>query len=270
MTLADLLKDIMDTSKERVKTPISGAYVLSFILWNWRPISLLFFENTTITQKIIVINTEYCKISAITGPFFLGLFFTIGVPYIMSLVDVILEPAKKWRLKNVYKSKKDVLQNQILLVDKELELQDKKSRNKEKEDFQLQIQDLERRIESMSESHKAIVDSYEKQISEMVETLNKTTTARKNSSSTGNEVYFVDLLVDSNFSINEIEKIYRLPNNNKEMIDFIKIGYTVMNFLKSNNLVEEKGGNKFYLTKAGLEFRNWTEDNQIKSVKDIL
>lgn len=270
MTLADLLKDIIETSKERVKTPISGAYFISFLLWNWRPISLLLFEKTTITQKIVVINAEYCKISAITGPFFLGLFFTVGVPYLMALIDVFLEPAKKWRLQNVYKSKKNVLQNQILLVDKELELQDKKSRNKEKEDFQLQIQDLEKRIESANESHKAIVDSYEKQIAEMVEALNKTTITKINRISEGNEIYFVNLLLDSDFSINDFEKIYRLPKSVKEMINFIKIGNNVMNFLKDNNLVEQKGGNQYYLTKIGLEFRNWIEDKQIRSIKDII
>jgi hypothetical protein len=270
MTLADLLKDLIETSKERVKTPISSAYVLSFTLWNWRPISLLFIENATITQKISVINAEYCTASAIIGPFLLGLFFTIGVPYIMALIDVMLQPAKKWRLQNLYKSKKAVLQNQILLADIELELQDKKSRNKEKEDFQLQIQDLEKRIESTSDSHKAIVDSYEKRLFEMTETLNKTTAFQKNSNTTKNDVHFVNILIDSNFSPNDIEKINRLPNNNKDVIDFIKIGYTVMNFLKDNMLVEEKGDNMYYLTKIGLEFRNWTINNKIKSVKDIM
>lgn len=270
MTFADLFKDIIETSKERVKTPISGAYVLSFTLWNWRPIFLLFFEKATITQKIIIINTEYCKPSAIIGPFLLGIFFTIGIPYIMALIDLVLEPAKKWRLQNVYKSKKEVLKNQILLVDKELELQDKKSRNKEKEDFELQIKDLERRILSNNESHKAIVDSYETKLEELIGTVNNATTERKKSNSTDNEMYFVNILVDSNFSINEIEKIYRLPDNTKESIDFIKIGYNAMKFLNENNLIEEKNDKRNYLTKIGLEFRNWIADNKIKAVKDVL
>lgn len=270
MTFADLFKDIIETSKERVKNPISGAYVLSFTLWNWRPISLLFFENTTITQKIIVINAEYCKASAIIGPLFLGIFFTIGIPYIMALIDLLLAPAKKWRLENVYKSKKEVLNNQILLVDKELELQDKKSRSKEKEDFELQIADLERRIESNNESHKAVVDNYDAKLNEMINTLNNTTLTRKSGKSVDNEVYFVNLLVESNFSGNEIEKIYRLPDTTTESIDFIKIGYTVMKFLTENNLIEERNDKRNYLNKIGLEFRNWIADNKIKTVKDVL
>lgn len=164
MTFADLFKDIIDSSKDRVKTPISGSYVLAFVLWNWRPIALLIFEETSITQKIIVINKEYCNVWAILGPLLLGLLFTLGIPYLMALIDLILRPAKKMRLKSVYNSKTDDINEQIELVVKELALQDKRNRSKTTEDFEKQISELQNRIDTNIESHKSIVEGYEHNI----------------------------------------------------------------------------------------------------------
>lgn len=269
MTIADLLKDIIDTSKERVKTPISGAYIFSFLIWNWRPIALLLFENATITQKIIVINEEYCKPSAIFGPFILGLFFTIVIPYLMSLIDVTLKPAKKWRLENLYDSKKQLLENQILLVDQELELQDKKTRNKEKADFQQQIEELQRRNEMTNETHKAVINDYEKRIDDMLDVINNSNNRSEQSKSKISETEFAEILISSTLKSTDIEKIYLLPESVEEAIVFKKIGFTVINFLKSKSFIVDTNG-EIHLTESGLSFKKWVEKNKIKYTSDLL
>lgn len=268
MTIADLLKDILDTSKERVKTPISGAYIFAFIIWNWRPIALLLFEKTTITQKIIVINHEYCNLSAIIYPFLLGLFFTIVIPYLMSIIDIIMKPAKTWRLKNLYDSKKQVLINEILLVDNELELQDKKNRNKEKTDFEQQISELERRIELTNESHKAVVEDYENKLNDLLN-INNSKSRQKKSESKGSETDFAETLIKSGLKSTEIEKIYLLPDSIEQAIEYKKIGYTVINFFKANSFIDDQN-NEIHLTELGLNFKNWIKKNNIKFTHDIL
>lgn len=270
MTLADLLKDIIDTSKERVKNPIISSFFLSFFIWNWRPIFFILFENTSMTNKIVVINSEYCKTSSILGPLFLAFFYTLALPYIMSIIDKLIAPAKHWRLNNLYESKKIDLENQISLVSKELELQDKKTRNKEKEDFENQIIELQNRIEANNKSHKAIIESYETKINEMTNTLNsfnlKNNEKRNKNFS---NVSLLEILMSSNLSQNDFYKLHDLPNNMEDKLDSVRIGYTVTNFLRKNNLIVEGNDSEIYLTESGLKLRNMIVDNKIYSLRDI-
>ncbi|KQO20940.1 hypothetical protein ASF10_15275 [Flavobacterium sp. Leaf82] len=88
MTIADLIKDFIDSTKERLKTPISGAFLWSFIVYNWRPIFLLIFSDTSIENKIVVINYEYCSFWAIFWPLVIATFYTLLIPKIMLLIDI--------------------------------------------------------------------------------------------------------------------------------------------------------------------------------------
>ena len=188
----------------------------------------------------------------------------------MTIIDFLLTPAKRWRLNNVYNSKKDDLENQILLVTKELELQDKRTRNKVQEEFQSQIYELQRRIETNDNSHKAIINSYESKIAELTKRLNNITsnsgerTPRKNI-----KVNFLEILMSSNLSQNDFYKLHELPDSTKNKLDLVKIGYSVSNFLRKNNLIEELDDNETYLTELGLKFRNLIVDNEIYSIRDI-
>lgn len=65
MTITDLIKDLIDTSKERIKTPIAGAFTLALLIYNWRPIVLLFSSKMSIEDTIDRIDKNYCDSYAI-------------------------------------------------------------------------------------------------------------------------------------------------------------------------------------------------------------
>lgn len=143
MTFVDLIKDFIDTSKERLKTPISGAFIWAFLIWNWRPIVLLLFSEQTIEDRIQIIDQYFCTLSAILGPIGLALFYTIAIPAIMIGVDWVLEPVKKIRIGRIYKSKDFVTDEKIKLARKEFELKNIETGNKQIEDFQRRIRELQ-------------------------------------------------------------------------------------------------------------------------------
>lgn len=255
MTFADLFKDILDTSRERVKTPISGAYLLSFLLWNWRPIVLLAFEKTTITQKIIIINKEYCDKWAVLGPLLLGLLFTVGVPYLMALIDLVLRPAKKMRLKSVYNSKTDDINEQLELVGKELTLQDKKNRSKTTEDFEKQIADLQNRIEVTNESHKSIVEGYEKNIKDLNQVIqqnNERNTKDKENLELRELDNMLKFLMEEGFVFSDFEFMKETPANTKNVYDMNLINSRVRRFLLDEGLIYVTPDG-FAYTKKGLK-----------------
>ncbi|MFH7014655.1 hypothetical protein [Flavobacterium sp. FlaQc-47] len=167
MTLADLIKDFIDTTKERLKTPISGAFLWSFIIFNWRPIVLLLFSNTSIENKIIVINHEYCNFWALFFPFFIALFYTILVPKLMLQIDKSLIETKEERINNIYLEKEHLVDKKTTLASKEFLLKSAESGNKEIQELLDQIESLKQHNFSLQESIKQINDSNKNTIEEL-------------------------------------------------------------------------------------------------------
>jgi hypothetical protein len=159
MTIADLIKELIDTSKERLKTPISGAFLWSFLIYNWRPIAVLFSSEAPIGDRIIVINDVYCKPHALWGPLVLAVFYIVAVPFIMWVFDWPIVYAKKIRITKSNESKKDILQGKIDISAKVNELKDAESGNKEKQDFLDQIKLLKEQNNVQQESIKQITES---------------------------------------------------------------------------------------------------------------
>lgn len=149
MTIADLIKDFIDSSKERLKTPISGAFLFSFIVYNWRPIFLLLFSDAAIEDKIIVINYEYCNFWALFFPFFIALFYSLLVPKLMLNIDKSLVETKQERVDNNYNAKEHEMTRKIDLARQDFLLKNVQSGSKE-------IDDLLNQIESLKETNSQI------------------------------------------------------------------------------------------------------------------
>lgn len=266
MTISDLLKEIIDSSKERIKTPISGAYALSFALWNWRPITLLLFEKATITQKIIVINSEYCTKMAIIGPFLLGVFFTVGVPYIMTVIDFLLAPAKKKRLKTIYQTKTNELSEQIELVVKELELQDKKNRSKTTEDFEQQINGLQNRLDTVNNSNKSVTEDYENKIQELTTILQRTNSEREKEKEIND---FRILMINSEFHPADFQFVKNIELTTNKVYRDSLMELKVYNYLIKQEYIE-KYNNGFRITKKGISFFEFIKQTIENNERDAI
>ncbi|MFV8392766.1 hypothetical protein [Flavobacterium sp. LB2P6] len=152
MTLAELIKEFIDTSKERLKTPISGAFLWSFIIWNWRAFAVLFFSEAPIEDKIVFINYEYCNFWAILFPAVIALLYLILVPKLMLEIDKTLINTKQLRVKNVYKAKiYDAIERKEL-AKVEFDLKSIESGKKD-------IQDLLAQIDGLKEANANIIET---------------------------------------------------------------------------------------------------------------
>jgi len=167
MTLADLIKDFIDTTKERLKTPISGAFLWSFIIYNWRPILLLFFSNASIENKIIVINHEYCNFWAIFLPVVIATFYTLLIPKIMLLIESDLAPTQDDRVTKRYEAEKHVVKQKTNVAREEFLLKNAESGNKEIQELLDQIESLKQQNDGLNESIKQINDSNNATINEL-------------------------------------------------------------------------------------------------------
>ncbi len=269
MTIPELLKEIYDSSRERIKTPITGAYTLAFILWNWRPILLLIFEKVNVSDKIIIINNEYCNWQAIFGPLGIALIFTIVVPFLMTAIDWSTESPKKTRLKNVYKNKIYDAEYQIDLAKQELVLQDIRSGNKEKQDFIDKIKQLEQQIIDLNESNKVVVENYKKQLDDLKTSVPKTPSVnnivKEILENRKLERNFEEILHTENLVQIDIERFIRFPNDIITPIPFVNIGMKIINVFRNYNFLHTGHDKKDYLTKEGLEFVTWVKAKNISN-----
>lgn len=167
MTFVNLLKDIIDSAKERVKTPISGAFIWSFTLWNWRPIFLLLYSDASIEDKIVVINNEYCSFWALFFPLCLAFFYVLVVPKIMVLINEDLEPTIKKRVEGFYSLKTHSASQKKVLAGIEYDLKNIENGSKQIEDYLEEIESLKETIELQKESIKQINETNKSTIDEL-------------------------------------------------------------------------------------------------------
>lgn len=236
MTLVDLIKDCLDTAKERLKTPISGAFIWAFIIWNWRPIFLLLFSDASIENKIIVINNQYCSFWAFFFPVCLAFFYILIIPKIMVEINKDLAPTKKKRVDDIYDSKMHTANLKINLARKEFELKNVETGNKQIEDFQKQIRVLE-------ESKKQIIESNENTIEQLNTKLKEANNTIKHMI---NEE--IDRLEQNDYKINSDN------NSNFERIE--------------TNVNDNDSPNHQHIEIMRVIFGNFTED-EIQEIKQI-
>ncbi|WP_433830207.1 hypothetical protein [Flavobacterium anhuiense] len=159
MTIADLIKDFIDSTKERLKTPISGAILWSFLIYNWRAIFLLIFSKASIEDKIIVINHEYCNFWAIFWPLVIATMYTLLIPKIMLLIDTDLAPTKNDRITMRYEIKKHEVIQKTNVAREEFILKSEESGNQTIQEFMSQIEALKENNNSLQESIKQVNES---------------------------------------------------------------------------------------------------------------
>lgn len=269
MTIADLIKSLIDSSKERIKTPITGAFIISFIAYNWKAILFLLFSTSAIEDKLAFISYKYCSLSALLWPIAIAIAYSILVPYLMMFIESVNKKAKQKRQINIYDEKIDEVILKIKLADQELKLQDKLSRNQEKEEMLNKIQELESNIKTKSDSQKAIEDDYRNQIRDLTRRLSKSNSSKNEQGQI--EINFNDNFADlsqstlkhfigliENLNSEDISQLTNLRTNFSTKIKTQRLSKKLLEFLLSNGLVNLKNS-EYHFSELGLKFKSYVE-----------
>lgn len=153
MTFFQLIKEIFDNSRERIKTPITGAFFTALILYNWRPILQLIFSKMAMEHRIDIVDHDYIDYRSWLVPLVLAVGYITVVPLFTNLIDGLMVKNKKSRTDKIYDSKDYDLDKRIEIASKERQLKNVETYNKEIEDYTAQIQQLEVEKEQMKNEH---------------------------------------------------------------------------------------------------------------------
>lgn len=87
-TVKEIIQSIFDSSRERIKNPIIGAFVFSWMAINWRIVLIILFSNKKVIYKIDLIEAKYIDINLnFWYPLAFAAFYVLILPYVMALFD---------------------------------------------------------------------------------------------------------------------------------------------------------------------------------------
>jgi chromosome segregation ATPase len=130
--MLDFIKDIIDSfrqsSLERVKSPFLGAFVFSWIAFNWQPLIILVFSENKIEKRLGVINDHYDIGSFLLGPICTAMLITFLLPQINKIITKLQDKPNSDTIELTLTSKIRVaeLQQSIAEIEAKKKLADKK------------------------------------------------------------------------------------------------------------------------------------------------
>ncbi|KQC33413.1 hypothetical protein AAU57_08860 [Nonlabens sp. YIK11] len=93
--MSEIINNVIDTAKERLKNPFLGAFILSWIAFNWKAISYFILSDEIIGERMETIEAEYVNwVSGLVFPILFAVFYLLGLPLLMLGIDLL----SKWGL----------------------------------------------------------------------------------------------------------------------------------------------------------------------------
>lgn len=130
--MLDFIKDVIgafrQTSLERVKNPFLGAFVFSWIAFNWQALVILLFSEKTIEKRLGMINDHYDIDSFLLGPICTSILITFLLPQINKIITKIQDKPNSDTIELTLNSKIKIaeLQQSIAEIEARKKLADKK------------------------------------------------------------------------------------------------------------------------------------------------
>lgn len=155
--MKEIIKSFFETSKERIKNPLVGAFIISWLFMNWKAIFIALFSNNTILERIELIELNYSSIfSYLITPLLIALFYVIILPYLMwGGIDELIQTSTTGRKKNLRKQIIIDYRGKQEIAIEESKLEDLKASYRDKADFNKQIEQLRNQLDEREETHKS-------------------------------------------------------------------------------------------------------------------
>ena len=152
--MKELIDIIFNSSKERVKNPLIGSFVLALIGFNWKAIFILLFSDSPAVEKINLISEDYSSISStVLAPLFFATFYVAGLPYVMWFFDWI--SGKSWRGRKTHLSEQKIfeIQSEKEVTRQKNELENAIAKQQDTQELNNRIKDLSGKLRESEEEN---------------------------------------------------------------------------------------------------------------------
>ena len=171
--MIELIKDLIEGYKERIKNPIISSLIISFSIYNWRPISILIFSPNKIEDRINYVENQYLNSNVIFYPIIFALAYTIIMPYLNVIATWIIRKANEIQNNRNNRKRLSVLEHRISEAKLERKIAEEIAGRKETEELTKTIQELKTLLEIKSNELNDVTSSYSKTSKELNDAIKK-------------------------------------------------------------------------------------------------
>lgn len=155
--MREIINSFLDNSKERIKNPFIGAFIISWIAFNWKPIIILLFSEKEIEQKINFINENYISLKYnLWLPLIFAIAYVVILPYIMLVFDKLSSTAIEGRKDNIVKQNIFDIKARQKLAEEENVLENIRAKFRDKADLNKKIDSLTSQLEELRNKNESL------------------------------------------------------------------------------------------------------------------
>lgn len=248
--MKEFLQAIFKSTEERIKNPFIGAFITSWILFNWRPILFVIFSSKIIEEKISFIGENFIETNHILWyPLSAAIFYILILPYISLFFDILLKYSLLKRNDIVVTKQKQNIANQkqlaieeIMLEEAKTDFRERNTHNKLVEELQKRNKDLEIEVQEVKELNRSKVDELKSELTnrelmtndELRNFERRYSESRKEISDLNNKLFEKD---------QELQSL-KIILSERERNDIEKLNRSVLKFENGMTIVEQFDGNK--------------------------
>lgn len=204
--MKEIINSILDTAKERLKNPLLGSFIFSWVIFNWKPIFYIVLSENSIENKIDFISECYSSLNnAFWFPLIFSIFYIVVFPYILWAFDKLSSKAIIGRKENVLNLNISDIRNKQKIAVEESDLENIKASYRDKADLNKKIEILNNQLNEKEE----IIEMQNVELNQIKSEENRLKEFIKN-----NE--------NETFNENESLKIQYIDFRNSDIYDFFK------------------------------------------------
>ena len=241
--MPEFIKALFANANERIKNPLIGTFLMSWIVFNWKGILFLLFSTHNIESKLTIVSDKYYSLEIfIIYPLLVALAYIFILPYINFLIDLILRDINSKLHDKIQKNRILVIQDNTAVAIENIKFEEAQADYRDRAKQNEIIKALEGKIQSLEgelnhEQEKATLE-HEKTLEEKNTSLNKYSGLK-------DEIMKYETLISNlrdenkeirNFIINN-EQLLDLSDNSyvRSLITYINELKQVLNNDKENN-----------------------------------
>ncbi|MCH7523557.1 MAG: hypothetical protein IIC74_00760 [Bacteroidetes bacterium] len=94
----EIILSLFEASRERLKNPAIGTFILSWMAINWRFLAILFFSDSSLIDRIRLIENDYLKLDLnLWYPLLVMVIYMLILPNLMAIFDSINQKSISFR-----------------------------------------------------------------------------------------------------------------------------------------------------------------------------
>lgn len=171
--MKDLLTTFFKTSEERIKNPFIGAFMTSWLIFNWKPILFIISSLQKIEDKIVYIDKYFSNIlNLLWLPLISAIFYILILPYLSLAIDHLLKFSQLKRTNLSIEKQKLTIESQKQLAIEEIKFEEAKTEFRERnthnrlvENLQKKIKDIETEFENEKNKNSNLIEQLKSELS---------------------------------------------------------------------------------------------------------